>query len=223
MIAESHRAVAAYSSPQFARGTHLSVSFFSWAGYGGAHGAKVQEPPAATVGGGLTGKKVVMITANSWQTCALASTGSVFCWGTGTLGYGRETSDRTKTEPPSSPVNLPRAAKFIDSGPGTTCAIMSDDGAVYCWGSRFLVGFATSQDVNVPTAPVQNLGGPAVHVAVGDFHVCAVLGSGQAKCWGDNEYGQLVLRNYILRPALLPCPCVTSPHLEPCWCPGPHL
>jgi alpha-tubulin suppressor-like RCC1 family protein len=39
--------------------------------------------------------------------------------------------------------------------------------------------------------PVVGLGRKATAIAAGEFHTCALLDDGTARCWGDNFFGQL--------------------------------
>lgn len=41
------------------------------------------------------------------------------------------------------------------------------------------------------TASARDWRTPAKSVSVGPYHACAVLPSGEAVCWGDNQYGKL--------------------------------
>ena len=43
--------------------------------------------------------------------------------------------------------------------------------------------------VRSPTPPAS--AAPALTIAAGDAHTCALLGDGSARCWGQNYYGQL--------------------------------
>jgi len=81
-------------------------------------------------------------------------------------------------------------AKVVAGG-SHTCEL--NDGEVRCWGSNQSgqVGLESADgEFLYKTEPVE-LGEPAVDVALGDAHTCAVGESGAVFCWGDNEYGQL--------------------------------
>ena len=90
--------------------------------------------------------------------------------------------------------------KAIVPGGYHTCAILSDD-RLKCWGlnkdGELGLGDVASRGV-LPgqmgdTLPYVELGtGRTVrHVSAGGWHTCAVLDTGDLKCWGYNTWGQL--------------------------------
>lgn len=77
---------------------------------------------------------IVAIAAGLSHTCALASTGSVTCWGensVGQLGDGTTTARLTPTEVPPPLAN----GVMVAAGPDHTCALTAA-GGVKCWGSN---------------------------------------------------------------------------------------
>ena len=89
----------------------------------------------------------------------------------------------------------------IDISETHACAVR-DDGSVWCWGSawagRLGNGEASSSTyagaVRVHVDDGGSDGGPlqnAVQVTTSDESSCALDGSGQVWCWGDNRQGQL--------------------------------
>lgn len=84
----------------------------------------------------------------------------------------------------------PLLATSLSSGDSHTCA--ASGGAVKCWGkgSSGQLGNGFSVDSRVPVL-VTGLPAPAVQVASGGKHTCALLDNGQVWCWGDNSDGQL--------------------------------
>lgn len=81
----------------------------------------------------------------------------------------------------------------------TFCAKM-DNPSVKCWGlnNKGQLGLGdtdnrgdTAESMGDNLA-ILNLGPYTVlKVVFGDWHACAILASGQVKCWGSNQYGQL--------------------------------
>lgn len=140
------------------------------------------------VGGGVTALPLIA----GWHACALQA-GSVFCWGegdNGELGDGGNTSTPT---PQLVPGLTNVTALATGGGPNdrdATCAIVA--GAVNCWGNGYYgrLGQGVAISSSVPIA-VNGLPGPAVDVAIGDDHACALLGDGDIWCWGRGGSGQL--------------------------------
>ena len=56
------------------------------------------------------------------------------------------------------------------------------------------LGTGNNTDLNTPSAPI-NLGGKAIAISLGASHSCAILESGDVKCWGKNVDGQLGTEN----------------------------
>jgi hypothetical protein len=81
----------------------------------------------------------------------------------------------------------------VATGSIHACAVRHD-GTVWCWGDNTYgqLGTGDTRSTRVPLQ-VRDLGAPAVSVAAGSYHSCAVLGDGTLWCWGRGEYGELGL------------------------------
>lgn len=134
------------------------------------------------------------------HTCAILDTGAVRCWGLGNLGqlgYGNTESIGDDEEPRSAgTVELGGPVRQIAAGVDFTCALL-DTGDVRCWGANDYgqLGYGNMDNIGddeVPTSagPV-NIGGPVRQLAVGAWHVCAVLNTDDVRCWGRGDSGQL--------------------------------
>lgn len=142
------------------------------------------------------------VQAGLLHTCVLFGSGAVKCWGgnpSGELGYGH--TDALGDEPgelPTPDLDLGGKVVEIAAGYSHTCARL-EDGAVRCWGENTYgqLGYGHTDPVGdapgqMPPPDVQ-LGGPAVALSAGLRHTCAVLATGEVRCWGWNYYGQLGL------------------------------
>lgn len=123
------------------------------------------------------------------HTCALSMDGTVHCWGqgaSGELGNGFTSSSLT----PVQVLGLSGIAR-IDAGNGFSCALHTN-GALSCWGSNQAgtLGDGSSAQRAYPVE-VFGIGRNARALSAGEFHACAVLASGEVRCWGSNSRGQL--------------------------------
>jgi alpha-tubulin suppressor-like RCC1 family protein len=122
---------------------------------------------------------VTQVACGDFHSCALASDGTVSCWGrnkSGELGDGTDT-DRSV---PTRVLGVSNVAE-IALGANFSCA-RGKDGAVNCWGSGRLFGDGKLVS-RVPPTRVPNLGN-VVELRAGGYVTCARDASNTAKCWG---------------------------------------
>jgi alpha-tubulin suppressor-like RCC1 family protein len=137
---------------------------------------------------GLT-SAVTALEGGSAHTCALASGGSVKCWGdnsSGQLGDGTT----TQRSMPVEVVGLTGAGVALAAGSAHTCVVTSS-GAVKCWGANHygqLGNSTTQRSVPVDVGGVAN---GVIALATGGNHTCAAASDGAVKCWGLNRFGGL--------------------------------
>ncbi|HZH04740.1 MAG TPA: hypothetical protein VEY30_13220, partial [Myxococcaceae bacterium] len=130
------------------------------------------------------------LSAGANHSCALASDGRAFCWGSngkGELGDGTPAA----TSLPVQVTQLSVALASVSAGDRHTCA-RAVTGEGYCWGHNAFgeLGDDTSLDSLVPVSPL-GLPGVVTELVAGEGMSCAIGGAGQAFCWGRNSEGQL--------------------------------
>ncbi len=140
------------------------------------------------------------ISVGRGHSCALLSSGEVSCWGDnslGQLGYGSTYNIGDSEVPGSvSPVALGQKAIKVTAGGSHSCALLTT-GNIKCWGDNSFgqLGYGNisniGDDESLNTVSEINLGEPVLDVTTGENHTCALLTSGNIKCWGDNSKGQL--------------------------------
>jgi len=123
-------------------------------------------------------------------TCALRTTGALFCWGQnafGKVGDGTTTNRST----PTPVVGLDSGVREYVIGENHSCAI-TDIGALKCWGLNNFggLGDGTTTDRTVPTQVIGLTSG-VKSVAISSFSTCALLENGSVRCWGQNDFGQI--------------------------------
>jgi cysteine-rich repeat protein len=146
----------------------------------------------------------VEVVAGDEHVCARFHTGNIKCWGafdSGRLGYLDQTQDVGDDETPANVpfVNVGAPVVQLALGSNFTCALLDTD-EVKCWGSgqHGRLGQGDQADLGSDQAPadipaIDFGGGTPIHIAAGNEHACAVMESGELRCWGRNIYGQLGL------------------------------
>ncbi len=129
------------------------------------------------------------ISAGRGHACAHRTGGQVSCWGGGSqgqLGSGGETSRNSNT--PVEAAGLTGVTQ-VAAGGNHTCALTA--AGVHCWGQNDAgqLGNGEEGSGKKATAPVAV---PALtgvsQLALGTRRSCALLATGEVKCWGYNNY-----------------------------------
>lgn len=132
------------------------------------------------------------VSVGGQHSCALMQDTTVQCWGlnsSGQLGVNSTTSQAT----PQKVVGL-TGVRQIAAARDHTCALTTQ-GLVYCWGLNNTGQLGNGTTTN-SLQPTQVSGLSAVtQIAVGGGdgagHSCALLSTGQVRCWGTNGYNQV--------------------------------
>jgi alpha-tubulin suppressor-like RCC1 family protein len=142
----------------------------------------------------------VAISAANSHTCAVLRDGTAWCWGDNVVGQLGNNS----TTPSNTPVQVSGLSNAVAIAAGYyhSCALLSD-GTAHCWGQNTLgqLGDGTTTERHTPVDVCASGSGPgcsggaALHgvvaISAGDWHTCALLSDGTARCWGYNNDGQL--------------------------------
>jgi alpha-tubulin suppressor-like RCC1 family protein len=170
-----------------------------------------QKTPVQVKGVGGTGtlSGIAQITAGMSHFCGVATTGAVYCWGTGGSGQlGNGATAATQ----STPVQVKGVGGTgtlsgitqVTAGYYSTCGLVGATGAVYCWGgsSKGQLGRGSTTPSSTPVQ-VKGVGGSGTlsgitQITSGQQHFCAFNGtSDTAYCWGFNFYGQMGIGNTV--------------------------
>ncbi len=131
----------------------------------------------------------VAISGGGAHTCAGLRDGTLACWGDNEFGQlGDGTGARGMTPVQVSGISN---AVAVTAGWRHTCALLGD-GTARCWGQNEYgqLGDGSTATSAIPV-PVSGITG-AVELTGGWWHhSCALLGGGNVRCWGMNDWGQL--------------------------------
>jgi len=156
----------------------------------------------------LPGVSFTDVACGSASTCAVSTTGAVYCWGrndTYQLGLGDNTIrllPALRTEPAGI------AMSTVAVGAGHGCSV-STTGRLWCWGfnNSGQVGDGTTSTVTTPLE-ISMPGNRLVQgLAAGTYATCVRLEPGQLACWGFNSQGQFGTTDLkVLSPVLVAGP-----------------
>ena len=143
---------------------------------------------------------IASIAAGESHTCALSTTGAVYCWGdnfAGDLGNNSGTESNVPVQVVGvGGSGLLSGIASIAAGEMHTCAV-GTTGEVYCWGDNYYgeLGNKWTAESNVPVQ-VEGVGGSGLlsgiaSISAGDDHTCALSATGRIDCWGFNGEGNL--------------------------------
>ncbi len=150
----------------------------------------------------LIGGNAVQLSSKRNHTCALLDNKKVRCWGAnfmGQLGQGITANVGDGIGPSIikiGDVKINEDVKRIDVGVHHSCAVLTT-GDVRCWGrgAEGQLGYGGDDekigDNEFPsTISTVDLGGKAVATSLGLYTSCALLESGQVRCWGLGADGR---------------------------------
>lgn len=169
---------------------------------GGVSGENVNKLPSLKLGD----EKIKKLILGNHHTCVVTDGGKLKCFGSnvqGELGIGKTIVSLGKM-PEDMGESLEAAlvgAKVQEGCAGKffTCALL-ETGVVKCWGSAIAAGNGTEkslgtkvEEMNDSLVPVALGPSKVKQLACGDQSVCALLETGEVKCWGKNISGILGL------------------------------
>ncbi len=145
--------------------------------------------PRPTQVSGLT-QNVRVVKTGYLTTCAIVGDGRLKCWGSDTYGeMGLGSTGGLYPQPTNVP-GMDKNVKSVDPDYYFVCAQQNDKAK--CWGYNVYGQLGTGDVDNRDEATtVQGLGKNVVDVTAADYHACALLKSGSAKCWGYNGNGEV--------------------------------
>lgn len=139
------------------------------------------------------------ISAGTYHTCAVTTSGGLMCWGSniqGQLGIGGDTP--YQHSPTAVDLGSDVFAVAVVAGAYHTCALKAS-GGLLCWGLNNYgqLGIGSTTDQGIPAAVDLGSAVSAVAISAGTYHTCAVATGGGLLCWGGGYSGQLGIGNFV--------------------------
>ena len=147
------------------------------------------EAPRFAAAAGAADRGFGSVSAGTFHTCGVDTSGAAFCWGDNS---GGKLGDGTTTPSSNTPVAVSGGLTFaaVSAGGNHTCGLTTS-GAVHCWGRNRegQLGDATNTQRNTPVAV--RAGRIYVSADGGFVYTCGLTRNAQAFCWGRNASGEL--------------------------------
>jgi alpha-tubulin suppressor-like RCC1 family protein len=130
------------------------------------------------------------VSAGFVHSCAVASTGEVYCWG----GNAQRQLGTGSTQSSNVPIKVASTIQFkqVSTGEFHSCGVAIDNVA-YCWGWSSTGEVGDGGAFNTFHAqPARVAGGINFRsITAGVRHTCAIAVSGAAYCWGRSAAGEI--------------------------------
>ncbi|AKU96438.1 hypothetical protein AKJ09_03102 [Labilithrix luteola] len=156
------------------------------------------------------------ISAGGTTTCALVANGGVQCWGGNDKGQlGLQTTPAisdSNAHPTAAAVALPSAAKRVDVGARSACAMLTN-GETWCWGDNSQYELGRAQPTTMGGPDKASLDGYTIErTAAGTNNTFGITPEGKIISWGAvGTSGVLALRQSNLTKDYLPAEADIDP------------
>jgi alpha-tubulin suppressor-like RCC1 family protein len=146
------------------------------------------------------GPAIQAIETGADHVCVIPTDGSLSCWGSNSEGQIAYSASQRRVNGGTSAVVRVEVGGYVrkvTGGGAHTCVVIADNGRVRCWGlnDNGQLGLGHKNDLGdepgeLPSANVP-VGAPAVEIAAGGHHTCALVEGGKVRCWGHGGNGEL--------------------------------
>ena len=155
------------------------------------------------------------IAAGDTFSCAVSTSGMVWCWGGNGSGVAGADTSVVVSSPHPVPIPSLTGVTRLAAGDLHACAV-DGEANLWCWGINY-DGQLGDGTTDVRYEPVL-VSADVIDVGAGLDHTCLVDDQGRPFCWGDNEYSQLgdgtqegkLTPTAVAPPASEPWPAVTA-------------
>ncbi len=193
---ESFTAIS--TSGDFSCGIANTGSLYCW-GYGpqGQLGTgnvtSANVPTSVTMPNGV--ESFTAISTNANFSCAIANTGTIYCWGAGPNGQiGNSNNGQVNVPTAVTMPNGVTSFTAVSTNLNFSCAL-ANTGQVYCWGKggSGQIGNGTyTTNVNLPTLVTMPNGVTSfTSISTNSNFSCALANNNNLYCWGNGGAGQI--------------------------------
>ena len=125
------------------------------------------------------------------KTCALTTTGAMYCWGKDPWGGNWSQPDRLTLTGLALPASGTWATVSSSSSEAHYNCATTSTGALYCWGDNGSDRLGIGRSSAAPAQLRSPASGQWASVKLGDVHTCAITTLGALYCWGSDQYGKM--------------------------------